>query len=134
MVGVGLVVFRADQVLLIKRGKPPFLGQWSIPGGRVEYGESLRAAALRELAEETGVSARITGLIDVFEALPDGPAQDQRHMVMIDYAAEWTDGEARAGDDACAAAFVSIDDARSRLAWDETRRALDMALAMRAAP
>ena len=65
---VGVVCFRADHVLLIRRGTPPKQGEWSLPGGRVEPGEPVRAAALRELKEETGVEAELLGLVDVVDA------------------------------------------------------------------
>ncbi|MEZ5891843.1 MAG: NUDIX hydrolase [Parvularculaceae bacterium] len=120
--GVGAVVFRGDDVLLIRRGKPPFLGQWSIPGGKVEHGEALGAAVAREVREETGVEISILGLLDVFESLPrDG---EPYHYLMIDYVAEWVSGEPRAGDDAMEAEFVSLDEAASRVGWDTTRRAI----------
>ena len=131
-VGVGAVVFRGEEALLIRRGKPPFVGQWSIPGGRVRFGERLEDAVRREVMEETACEARLTGLIGAFEALPAVTGLDGRHMVMIDYAAEWVAGTPRAGDDAAAAEFVSIAEAEKRLVWDETRRALAIALAMRA--
>jgi 8-oxo-dGTP diphosphatase len=132
IVAVGTVVFRGDSVLLVRRAKPPMLGQWTIPGGRLEPGESIAAATLREVAEETAVSARLCGLIGVFEAFPETPGAP--HYVLIDHWAEWTAGEPRAGDDATAAEFAPYDDALSRLSWDETRRALAMALALRSAP
>ncbi|MGJ3230955.1 MAG: NUDIX hydrolase [Oceanicaulis sp.] len=123
--GVGLVVWRSDEVLLIRRGKPPFEGLWSIPGGKVEPGETLAAAALRELAEETGTKAEIAGLIDVFENIsPHG------HFVMVDYAARWLSGEPQAGDDALEARFMSHGDALQALSWDKTREALDRSRAV----
>lgn len=64
---VGVVCLRGEEVLLIKRGTPPRLGQWSVPGGRLEWGEALQDAALRELKEETGVDAELLGLIDVID-------------------------------------------------------------------
>ncbi|MEO1015121.1 MAG: NUDIX hydrolase [Pseudomonadota bacterium] len=129
-VGVGVVVFRDRDVLLIRRGKPPFLGQWSIPGGRLEFAEPLMAAALREVREETAIEARVTGLIGAFEALPSVTGDPARHMVMIDYAAEWLSGEPAAGDDAAEAQFFAYDDALRKVAWDDTRRAVEMAAAM----
>jgi len=129
-VGVGAVVFRGQDVLLIKRGKPPMLGLWSIPGGGLEYGESIKNGVIREVREETGCEIEITDLIDVFEAIhasePHVP-----HTVMIDYAAEWISGEPIAGDDAAEAEFVALDEALKRLSWDETRRALQMAFERR---
>jgi 8-oxo-dGTP diphosphatase len=93
-------------VLLIRRGRAPRLGEWSIPGGKVELNETLADAALRELLEETGVTAKMAGLVEVYEIL-----EPEFHYVLIDYAAHWTAGEPRAGDDADEARFVSIDEA-----------------------
>lgn len=132
-IGVGVVVFRGDEVLIIRRGKRPFLGQWSIPGGGLLHGERLEDAARREVREETGLDVRLIGLIDVFEAMPsqcdvNGPLN---HVVLIDYAAEWTGGEPVAGDDAAEAVFAPFDEAMRRLSWNETRQALAKALALR---
>ncbi len=126
-IGVGAVVFRGDEVLLVRRGKPPFLGHWSIPGGGLEFGERLEDAARREVMEETGIEVEISGLIGVFEATP-GEAGQTDHIVMVDYYGEWRTGEPVAADDAADTEFVSFDEARRRLAWDETRRALVMAI------
>ncbi len=103
---VGVVCWRGDEVLLIKRGRAPRLGEWSIPGGKVELNEALADAALRELLEETGVTAKMAGLVEVYEIL-----EPEFHYVLIDYAAHWVAGEPRAGDDADEARFVSIDEA-----------------------
>jgi 8-oxo-dGTP diphosphatase len=118
-VSVGLVVWRGEDVLLIRRGRAPHKGMWSIPGGKVEFGERLEEAGLREVLEETGVAAEIVGLIDVFEAI-----DDDSHYVMVDYAARWTQGEPVAGDDAADAAFFPFNEALALLSWDMTRDAL----------
>jgi len=125
---VGVVCFRDDQVLLIRRGTPPRLGEWSLPGGRIEPGERAVEAALRELHEETGVRADIRGLVDVVDGL-----FARHHYVLIDYLAEWREGEPVAGDDAAEARFWSMDDAIAAVSWDETRRILVQARAMREA-
>lgn len=118
---VGVVCLKGDEVLLIRRGTPPRLGEWSLPGGRIEPGERAIDAALRELREETGVEARILGLIDVVDGIfPEAG----RHYVLIDYVAEWTAGEPVAGDDAAEAMFVSLDVAIALVAWGETRRVI----------
>jgi len=122
---VGVVCLRGDEVLLIRRGSPPRLGEWSLPGGRIEPGERARDAALRELYEETGVTAEITGLLDVV----DGLFPPDRHYVLIDYAARWVAGEPRAGDDAADAAFLPLAQLDELVAWDETRRVVRLAAA-----
>jgi 8-oxo-dGTP diphosphatase len=116
---VGVVCRRGDEVLLIQRGREPLKGKWSIPGGKMDFGETVREAALRELKEETGVEARITGIIDVVDSIMDG-----QHYVLIDFEAEWTSGEPVAADDAMAAEFVPVEEAMRRVDWDETRRVI----------
>lgn len=123
---VGVICFRGDEVLLIRRGKAPRLGQWSIPGGRVEPGERLAKTALRELREETGVEAELLGLVDVIDGVWP---EHGRHYVLIDYAARWIAGEPVAGDDAAETAFVPIEEACARVDWDETRRVIRLAAA-----
>ncbi len=120
---VGVICLRGDQVLLIKRGTPPRLGQWSLPGGRLERGETTAVAALRELAEETGVQAELLGLVDVVDGLFTSrtTGETTRHYVMIDYAARWVSGEPIAGDDAAEARFVSLGEALAMVEWDVTR-------------
>ena len=125
---VGVVCLRGDSVLLIRRGTPPRQGEWSLPGGRIEPGERAVDAALRELGEETGVEAEITGLIDVVDGLfPEAG----RHYVLIDYAARWVSGEPVAGDDALEARFVALDEVESLIEWSETRRIIRLAAAGR---
>jgi 8-oxo-dGTP diphosphatase len=125
---VGVVCLRGDAVLLIRRRNPPRQGEWSLPGGRVESGERAVDAALRELREETGVEAEITGLLDVV----DGVFADAgRHYVLIDYAARWLTGEPVAGDDAAEARFVPLSEVEALVGWSETRRIIALAAATR---
>ena len=121
----GVVVWRGQEVLLIRRGKPPYEGLWSIPGGRIQPGEPVRETALRELREETGITAEIAGLIDVVDSIGD-----HGHYVLIDFAAVWTAGEPVAGDDAAEAAFVPWREALKRLDWDQTRRVIEESRAL----
>ncbi|MCR6660804.1 MAG: NUDIX domain-containing protein [Asticcacaulis sp.] len=100
---VGVVCWRGDEVLLIRRGRAPRLGEWSIPGGKVHRAEALEAAALRELLEETGVQAKISGLLAIYEIIEPG-----FHYILIDYGAEWLSGEPVAGDDADEARFMPL--------------------------
>lgn len=116
---VGVVCRRGDEVLLIRRGRPPRQGEWSIPGGKVAWGEGLHAAALRELYEETGVRAHIGNLLAVYEII-----ETDFHYVLIDYVADWTEGEPRAGDDADEARFMSFDEALTLVMQDDLRDVL----------
>ncbi|CAL1692299.1 hypothetical protein MMB232_02464 [Brevundimonas subvibrioides] len=126
---VGVVCVQGDRVLMIRRGTPPRIGQWSLPGGRIEPGEKAVEAALRELREETGVSARILGLIDVVDGIF---ADEGRHYVLIDYVARWIAGEPVAGDDAVEAVFMPVEAALASVTWDETRRIITVGVRMAA--
>ncbi|SCZ49761.1 NUDIX hydrolase [Thiohalomonas denitrificans] len=109
ILGVGAVVRRADAVLLVKRKRPPYQGEWAIPGGRVEWGETLAAAAERELMEETGVTIRANEPVYTFEYIE--PAKGKTpgvHYVVIDLRGEYIAGEPRAASDAEDAAWVNL--------------------------
>jgi mutator protein MutT len=127
-VAVGVVVIANDQVLLIRRGHAPRAGQWSIPGGRQELGETLAQAACREVREETGLDVRLTGLLDVVDGIfrsPDGAVES--HYTLVDFAAVPVSGELIAGDDALDACWVSRADLINFDLWSETRRMIDLA-------
>ena len=85
---VGVVCLKGDEVLLIRRGTPPRQGEWSLPGGRIEPGERLAEAALRELREETGVEAELIGLIDVVDGLFKEVAATEGYQLTIDLQAQ----------------------------------------------
>jgi len=110
---VGAVVLRRAQagleVLLVRRGRPPNVGSWTFPGGRVEAGETLAAAVVREVKEETGLAVTVGGLIEVFELLGEA-----HHYVVLDYAAtvsvESAEVSPRAGDDAADVRWQSVSD------------------------
>lgn len=115
----GAIVWRGDEVLLIRRGKAPRKGEWSIPGGRIEFGEMMRFAALREVREETGCEVEIAGLCDVVDSVVEGI-----HAVLIDFNARWVSGEPMAGDDAAEAMFVKLEDVKRYVTWGETLRVI----------
>jgi 8-oxo-dGTP diphosphatase len=104
-------IFRGAEVLLVRRGKGgPLEGLWSLPGGHIEAGEPARAAALREVREETGVVAELAGLVDIHEVIRHGPAGElAAHYLLAVFYGCWLSGEPSAGDDVTAARFVPLD-------------------------
>lgn len=103
LVGVGAVVVDGDRVLLVRRGRAPALGRWSLPGGLVDVGEPLEAAVRREVAEECGLAVDVHGLVGVVDRIIRDPGGRVRyHYVLLDYLATPTAGCAEAGSDALA--------------------------------
>ncbi len=110
-VGVGAVIFRDDCVLLIKRGKSPSKGMWTVPGGKLELGETLQQAAEREVLEETGVSVIAKNPVHIFDMVArENDGRIKYHYVIVDVEAQYISGEPRAGDDADDARWVRFDD------------------------
>lgn len=131
-VGVGVVVFRGDNVLLVRRGKPPRQGQWSLPGGAQHVGETVEQAARREVREETGLDVRLTGLVDVLDFIDhDHLGAVRHHYTLIDWMAESEDGDACAADDVTDAMWVPLDELDAHALWEETRRIILTAATMR---
>src|SRR3954469_16357759 len=108
LVGVGAVIVEKGRVLLIKRGKAPLLGEWSIPGGMLELGETLRQAAEREALEETGLVVRASELLGIFDRIvADEAGRHQYHYVLIDFLCEVISGELQAAGDAADAQWFT---------------------------
>ncbi len=109
--GVGVVAFNGARVLLVQRGKEPRRGAWSIPGGAIEVGETVRAAAVREFHEECGGEIELRDLVDVGEIFwRDAEGKLQYHYVIVDFWAEWRDGELHAKSDVMDARWVAPDE------------------------
>ena len=108
-IGVGGIVVEEDRVLLIRRGKDPGRGKWSIPGGVVHLGETLVGAVRREVLEETGLKVEALRLVEVFERIiPDEGGRILYHYVLIDYLCRVAQGRLRVGSDALEAAFYPL--------------------------
>src|SRR6185503_4593223 len=127
VLGVGAVIWNdKDEVVLIRRGKEPRKDQWSIPGGHLEWGESLHEALLREVHEGTGLTVELVGLIDAVDLITeDGSGNVTRHYVLIDFAVRAIGGDLRAGSDAAEARWVSLSQIDEYPLWSETRRIIE---------
>lgn len=131
IVGVGIVIWRGAEVALIRRGKPPRMGSWSLPGGAQELGETVFEAARREALEETGLEVEVAGLVDVVDSIhTDGDGRVRQHYTLVDVAARWRAGEARAGDDALAVAWFRLAELPALGLWSETDRVIRAAARM----
>lgn len=115
-------IIRDDSVLLVRRANPPDAGRWGFPGGKIEFGESIQDAAVRELTEETGVEGRARGVFTAVDALDYERAGALRqHFVLVAVLCEWVSGEPVAGDDALEARWfplTEVDDTTLALSFD----------------
>jgi ADP-ribose pyrophosphatase YjhB (NUDIX family) len=123
IVGVGVVVWRGSQFLLVQRGKEPNKGHWSIPGGAQQLGETVFAAAAREVLEETGLAVEVVGLVDVVDSIMrDDEGRVVYHYTLVDVVAESPAGDPVAGDDAAAVGWFELADLAGMGMWSETER------------
>jgi 8-oxo-dGTP diphosphatase len=128
IVGIGIVVLKPGVVLLVRRGKPPNMGAWSLPGGAQEVGETAETAARRELMEETGVTVGpLTLAANVDTIRRDAVGRVQYHYTIIDFAAAWLDGEPVAGTDVSEAIWAPLDGLDAYGLWTEAHRVIDIA-------
>jgi len=124
-VGVGVVVLRRDEVLLVRRCNAPNKDQWSIPGGKQLLGETVMEAIHRELLEETGVIIEQPALLDVVDVIvPDRIGKIQYHYTLVDYQAKWLSGECRSGDDADAVKWFTFEELNSLGLLEITRKVI----------
>ena len=122
VLAVGAVVFKDKRVLLVRRGQPPSEDLWAIPGGKVGLGETLQAAAEREILEETGVSIRALDPVYTFDHIErDETGRIRFHYVIVDVRAEYLSGTIRSGDDAREARWVSPDEIGNMTVSSRTR-------------
>jgi 8-oxo-dGTP diphosphatase len=138
LVGIGGVVIHEGRALLIRRGAEPLLGQWSIPGGTLELGETLEQGVAREMLEETGLHVRVLDLIEVFDRIYNDDAtpsveriaRPRFHYVIVDYLCDIISGEARAGSDVTDVAFAREDELPAYALTETATRVLKKAFAM----
>ena len=138
VVGVGGVVIEDGRALLIKRGSEPLLGQWSIPGGTLELGESLQEGVARELLEETGLEVQVLDMIEAFDRIfldsaaanAGDRSRPKYHYVIVDYLCERLAGEAKAGSDVTDIAYAREDELEKFHMTSTATRVLHRAFAM----
>ncbi len=114
LLGVGSVIVSEGRVVLIRRGSNPDYGLWSIPGGLVEEGESLREACARESLEETGIMVDVKEPLEILDRIVyDAEGRVKYHFVIIDFRADPVDGELEASSDATEARYVKLEDLKN---------------------
>ncbi len=128
IVGIGVAVLRPGAVLLVRRGRAPSLGAWSLPGGAQELGETAEQAARRELAEETGLAVGelfFAANVDSIHRDPDGRVR--YHYTILDFCAHWQGGAARADGDITEVAWAEFAAFDAFDLWEEARRVVRIA-------
>lgn len=132
IIGAGVVVWHGERVLLVRRGKPPRAGHWSLPGGAQRLGETIAEAARREVKEEAGlelVLGDVVATVDLIER--DRQGRIRYHYTLIDFVAEATSPELHPGSDAADARWFGLAEVEALGLWSETVRAIKLARARR---
>ena len=131
IIGLGAVIVGPKGVVLIKRGKPPRMGAWSLPGGAQDLGETVKEGLIREVKEETGLDVQVLEIIDVVDSINRDPnGRLQYHYTLIDACVTVTGGTLKAGSDAMDAKWFSSYEITELKLWSETSRIIDGAIAI----
>jgi 8-oxo-dGTP diphosphatase len=131
IVGVGAVIVDGDRVLLVRRGHEPLKGEWSVPGGAVEIGETLRIAIAREVREETGLDVEVGPVVDVLDRVRvDDDGRVRFHYVLIDFVCRPVGGSLACGSDADEAAWVPVKDLAAHAVAPATVDVIQKAVAL----
>jgi len=129
LVGVGAIIIERDRVVLVKRGHPPLAGEWSIPGGVLEVGETLREAAAREALEETGLTVDVGELLGVYDrVVRDTDERIRYHYVLVDFLCRRTAGEPYGAADAEEARWFTVDEVRELGLAEDTAEVIRLGL------
>jgi ADP-ribose pyrophosphatase YjhB (NUDIX family) len=133
LLAAAAVIMRGDEVVLVRRSRAPRLGEWSIPGGAVELGESLRQAAEREALEETALTVEASEILEVFESItPDAAGKINFHYVIVDFLCRLRSGELRAGGDASEAQWFTRSELNRLNLAESTLRVLSKGFELKA--
>lgn len=133
VVGIGVVIWRGDKVLLIRRGHEPAKDEWRLPGGGQEIGETIMQTAVREAKEETGLDVMPLGIVTALDSIfYDSEERIEYHYTLIEVLAESLEGEPVAGDDAVDVRWATIDEVEDLCAWPEIARVVRLAAIQRA--
>jgi 8-oxo-dGTP diphosphatase len=134
LVGVGIVVWHGERVLLVRRGKPPRVGQWSLPGGAQKLGETVTQAARREVLEEAGLAVEVGEVLAVVDLIERDGERVRYHYTLIDFGAEAPGSALRPGGDAADARWFSLAEVEQLGLWSETVRIIKLAHERRSCP
>jgi ADP-ribose pyrophosphatase YjhB (NUDIX family) len=128
IVGVGVVVWHGDRVLLIRRGKAPRSGHWSLPGGAQQLGETVAEAARREVAEEVGLEVALGAIVATVDLIErDAHDRIRYHYTLVDFVAEAPSAALRPGSDAADARWFTVEEIDALGLWSETVRVIRLA-------
>ncbi len=127
LVGVGVVVWHGERLLLIRRGKPPRVGHWSLPGGAQKLGETVAEAARREILEETGLAVEVGEVLAVVDLIERDGLRVRYHYTLIDFSAEVQGPDLRPGGDAADARWFTREEVQGLGLWSETLRIIELA-------
>jgi len=135
IVGVGGIIFKGDSILLVKRAQEPGKGQWSLPGGAVELGETLTHALKREINEEVSIKIEVGGLVRVLDRIVQDPQKRVRyHYVIVDYWGRMVSGKLRPASDVSDARFITIGQLKKMGVHQLVEETVRMAMEMRSLP
>lgn len=131
---VGVVVWRDEQTLIIRRGKPPGQGQWGLIGGAQEVGETFFECAVREAREEAGIEIKPLDIITAIDGITrDGDQNVQYHYSIVEVNADWVSGDAVAASDITDVRWVTLPELRALNVWSEMLRVVELACKQRGA-